>query len=273
MNQPIVDKSAAGFAYRTAGEPAAMPVVFLHGIGGGARAFDPQIAALAARYRAIAWDAPGYGATTLPPTATIAELSLALDRFLDAAEIANPVLVGHSLGGMLVQDFLARNPTRTRAAVLVATSPAFGRADGDWQKAFIASRLDPLDAGRTMSDLAVSLVAAMVGSQPAAEGIGIAIRCMAATPEATYRVAVKSLVGFDQRAALAQITVPTLSIAGEVDPNAPADMMRKMAAKIPGGRFVVIPGVGHLPNLERPVEFNQILMSFLASLPETEWPA
>ena len=109
--------------------------------------------------------------------------------------------------------------------------------------------------------------------QPAAEGIGIAIRCMAATPEATYRVAVKSLVGFDQRAALAQITVPTLSIAGEVDPNAPADMMRKMAAKIPGGRFVVIPGVGHLPNLERPVEFNQILMSFLASLPETEWPA
>ena len=65
-----------------------------------------------------------------------------------------PVLVGHSMGGMVAQTMLRRRPEAYAAAVLACTSPAFGNADGDFQKKFVADRLGPLDAGKTMADLA-----------------------------------------------------------------------------------------------------------------------
>ena len=66
--------------------------------------------------------------------------------------LEQPVLVGHSMGGMVVQTMLRRRPDGYRAAVLSCTSPAFGNPAGDFQKKFVADRLAPLDAGRTMAD-------------------------------------------------------------------------------------------------------------------------
>ena len=86
---------------------------------------------------------------------------------------------------------------------------------------------------------------------------------MSRVPAATYRSAIECLVTFDARAYLAEIAVPTLVVAGGADRNAPAPMMERMAAKIPGARYVEIEGAGHLANLERPDRFNEILMSFL----------
>jgi pimeloyl-ACP methyl ester carboxylesterase len=71
------------------------------------------------------------------------------------------------------------------------------------------------------------------------------------------------LVTFDRRDALTGISVPTLVLAGERDENAPADMMERMAAKIPGARFQVIPGAGHLAHFEQPMAFREALDGFL----------
>ena len=98
-----------------------------------------------------------------------------------------PVLVGHSIGGMIVQQLLANNPAFASAVVLAQTSPAFGKADGDWQKTFIDARLGPLDRGETMVSLAPSLVKELVGDDPDPRGMELARDCMAAVPEATYR--------------------------------------------------------------------------------------
>ena len=215
------------------------------------------------RYRAIAWDMPGYGGSAPLPAVSIASLADALQDFLQQVGATKPILVGHSIGGMIVQQLLANSPDIASAVVLAQTSPAFGKPDGDWQKSFIDARLGPLDRGETMVSLAPTLVKELVGDDPDAGGMVLARDCMAAVPEATYRATMLALMGFDQRDALKNIAVPTLVLSGSKDNNAPAPMMAKMATYIPQAKYVELEGVGHLANLERPGEFNAALDQFL----------
>ncbi len=251
------------FGYEAAGNPASRPLVFLHGIGGAARAWRGQLDAFKDRYRAIAWDMPGYGGSAPLPSVSIASLADALQDFLHQVTATKPILVGHSIGGMIVQQLLAKNPGIAGAVVLAQTSPAFGKPDGDWQKSFIAARLGPLDRGETMVSLAPTLVKELAGDDPDPSGMELARDCMASVPEATYRATMLALIGFDLRGALKNISVPTLLLSGSKDNNAPAPMMAKMANYIPTAVYVELEGVGHLANLERPGAFNAALDQFL----------
>jgi len=254
------------FTYEVTGAPAKTPLVFLHGIGGAARAWRGQLEAFAGRYRAIAWDMPGYGGSSPLPTVSIATLADALQDFLGQFGATKPILVGHSIGGMIVQQWLVKHPNTAAAVVLAQTSPAFGKADGDWQKSFIDARLGPLDRGETMVTLAPTLVKELVGDDPDASGIKLARDCMANVPEASYRASMLALLGFDQRQALKEIRIPTLVLSGSKDKNAPAPMMAKMARFIPSARYIELAGAGHLVNLERPTAFNAALDQFLTTV-------
>jgi 3-oxoadipate enol-lactonase len=258
-----IKTSNGRFGYEAAGDPGLPPLVFLHGIGGAARAWRGQLEFFGNRYRSIAWDMPGYGGSAPLPTVSIAALARALQDFLQQATTTKPILVGHSIGGMIVQQLLATTPDIAGAVVLAQTSPAFGKPDGDWQKSFIEARLGPLDRGETMVSLAPTLVRELVGDNPDPGGIELARDCMAAVPEATYRATMLALLGFDQRNALKSIAMPTLVLSGSKDNNAPAPMMAKMASYIPSATYVELEGVGHLANLERPGTFNAALESFL----------
>jgi len=251
------------FGYEAAGDLNLPPLVFLHGIGGAARAWRGQIEAFSDRYRAIAWDMPGYGGSVPLVSVSIAALASALRDFLRALDATKPILVGHSIGGMIVQQLLAENPDIASAVVLAQTSPAFGKPDGDWQKAFIDARLGPLDRGQSLAALAPTLVQELVGDDPDPDNMALARDCMAAVPEATYRATMRALIGFDLRHALKEITAPTLVLSGSKDNNAPAPMMAKMAGYIPSAKYVELDGVGHLANLERPLAFNAALDQFL----------
>jgi 3-oxoadipate enol-lactonase len=251
------------FGYEAAGDSAHPPLVFLHGIGGAARAWRAQLDHFGGRYRAIAWDMPGYGGSASLAAVSIASLADALRDFLQQVGATNPILVGHSIGGMIVQQLLATNPDIASATVLAQTSPAFGKPDGDWQKTFLDARLGPLDRGETMVSLAPALVKELVGDNPDTGGMDLARDCMASVPETTYRATMLALMGFDQRSALGNIAVPTLVLSGSKDRNAPAPMMAKMATYIPSARYVELEGAGHLVNLERPAAFNAALDQFL----------
>jgi len=251
------------FAYEAAGDAAKTPLVFLHGIGGAARAWRGQVDGFSDRCRAMAWDMPGYGGSTPLDSVSIATLADALQEFLVGIGATKPVLVGHSIGGMIVQQWLIKYPRQAAAVVLAQTSPAFGKAEGDWQKQFIEARLGPLDRGETMKSLAPTLVRELVGDDPDAAGMELARDCMGSVPEASYRAMMLALLGFDQRKALANIAVPTLVLSGSKDKNAPAPMMAKMATYIPASTYVELEGAGHLVNLERPEAFDAALDQFL----------
>jgi 3-oxoadipate enol-lactonase len=257
------------FAYEAAGDPAKTPLVFLHGIGGAARAWRGQIDGFSNRYYAMAWDMPGYGGSAPLDSVSIATLAEALQEFLQEIGAKKPVLVGHSIGGMIVQQWLIKHPRTAAAVVLAQTSPAFGKAEGDWQKQFIEARLGPLDRGETMKSLAPSLVKELVGDHPDAGGMEVARDCMGSVPEASYRAMMLALLGFDQRKALGDIAVPTLVLSGSKDKNAPAPMMAKMATYIPSSTYIELEGAGHLVNLERPEAFDAALDQFLKTIEVT----
>lgn len=245
-------------------------VVFIHGLGGGARLWDLQVKSFAAAgLRPLALDLPGYG--TRPPVSEMSfdQLVADVERSIDAAQLVRPVLVGHSMGGMVTQMALRRRPDGYAAAVLACTSPAFGNSSGEFQKKFVSDRLGPLDAGRTMADVARGLAVYAMGPGADPAGRALAIEAVAATPVETYRAAVHCLVDFDERANLPAIRIPVLCLAGERDPLAPPSVMERMAAKIPGARHVVLPGLGHFANLEAPAAFDAAVLGFLHHALET----
>lgn len=240
-------------------------VLMLHGIGGGHLAFAPQVESFASSgYRAVAWDMPGYGHSAPIEPYTFKGLAESCITLIEALGCEHVVLVGHSMGGMVAQEVVARRPERVSRLVLCGTSPAFGKPDGEWQQAFVAERTAPLQAGKTMAELAEVLVPQMIGPGALAEGVRLAQHCMGLVNPSTYRRALEALVTFDRRANLPHIHVPTLLLAGEHDRNAPPAVMKKMAQAIAGSTFLEMAGVGHLQNLEAPEAFDAAVLNFLA---------
>lgn len=241
-------------------------IVFLHGVGTDADSWAPQLEHFAAAgFRAIAWNLPGYGGSAALPVPSFEAMADALGDLLDELNIDRVDLVGHSFGGMVAQEFAVRHPQRLRTLTLSGTSPAFGRPDGEWQQKFVRERLAPIEAGKSMADLADGMVRSLAGPGPDESGMAIARRSIGQVPAETFAAGIRLLVTFDRRAALPHIAVPTLVLAGEHDSNAPLPMMEKMASRIPGAWFVKIPGAGHLANLERTAAFNTELQRFLAA--------
>ncbi|MEO7392185.1 MAG: alpha/beta hydrolase [Ramlibacter sp.] len=240
-------------------------VLMLHGIGGGHLAFAPQVETLASSgYRAVAWDMPGYGHSAPIEPYTFKGLAQSCIALIESLQCGDVTLVGHSMGGMVAQEVMARRPELVNKLVLCGTTASFGKPDGAWQREFIDQRTAPLDAGKDMGELAEILVPQMVGPGSLPEGVRLATVCMGRVPAATYRRALEALVTFDRRADLARIRVPTLLVAGEHDRNAPPAVMKKMADAIPRSTYITMPGIGHLQNLEAPDEFDGLLLNFLA---------
>ena len=241
------------------------PLVLLHGVGTDHRAFRPQSIRLARRFRILAWDMPGYGCS--PPIVPLdwSALADALARLLDKEKIDRAHILGHSIGGMVAQTFAVRHPGRIHSLILSATSPAFGRPDGDWQREFVRQRLAPLETGKTLADLAEATIGGLVGPKASKSAREFAQACMGQVPVAAFAAAIRLIVTFDGRADLPRIGCPTLVLAGACDTNAPAEMMEKMAGKIAGAKFVSLPDCGHLANLEDPGAFDAAVLAFLDS--------
>jgi pimeloyl-ACP methyl ester carboxylesterase len=212
---------------------------------------------------------PGYGHSAPIEPYTFKGLAQSCIDLIDALQCEHVVLLGHSMGGMVAQEVVARRPERVSRLILCGTSAAFGkRTDGRsadaWAQQFIAQRTAPLDAGQSMAEVAGRLVPQMVGPGSLPEGLRLAEHCMAGVPAATYRRALDCLVTFDRQAALGAIRAPTLLIGGEFDRVAAPAVMKQMAEAIPDARYAELKGIGHLMNLEAPDEFDALVLDFLA---------
>jgi pimeloyl-ACP methyl ester carboxylesterase len=239
-------------------------LLFLHGVGGGHAAWNRQVPYFAALgYRAHAWDQPGYGGTALVDPYDLEQVCGVLQRLIESLGGEPVVLVGHSMGGFVAQEAYARFPQLIRALVLGFTSPSFGGGSSEFVDKFIAARIGPLDEGCSMAEVAARLLPSMRGSKSQPEGVAHAERVMGAIPPATYRKAVQLLTTFDRRAQLPAITLPVLLVAGSEDRVAPANVMQRMAQKIPGAEFVLLEGCGHLGPMDQPEPFNEALRGFL----------
>ena len=241
-------------------------LVCLHGVGGNATAFEPQLETLSGQLQIWSLDLPGYGQTAPMAVMDWDGLTLGLKQFLDLHQLHQVHLLGHSFGGMLAQAFAARYPDYLSSLILYATSPAFGSSDGDFQKAFIAARVKPLDQGKSMGQLAPHMVDSLLAKGALPEVQKTAIECMSQVSASTYRQALKCITSFDNRHNLVFLKMPCLLVTGDEDKNTNAGMMKKFASKIQDSQFCVLSGAGHLANLEQADKFNLKVGEFIAQL-------
>ena len=241
-------------------------VLMLHGSGGNFRSFAPQVEALASvGFRGVSWNMPGYGQSA--PIEPYSFMGLAascvhlIEVLMADAPRRSVALVGHGMGGMLAQEVAVRRPDLVRHLVLVATAPAV--LAGDAYHRLITESLRWLDEGRDMAAIADTLLPRLVSPGALPEGVQLATYCQSLVHAATWRRALKTMQGFDRRAALGHIAAPSLLVAGEHDRVTPPDTLASMAQAIPGAQLLSLPGAGHLPHLEQPDAFDEALINFL----------
>lgn len=237
----------------------------LHGAFGAKEYWRAQVQALAqSGYRVVAWDAPGYGLSPLPEGFGIDLCAQALARLLEKEGGQRNVLFGHSMGGFIAQRAWVHARQRIHGYVLSATSAAFGKPDGDFQREFVRARVAPLDAGRTLPEHAPGMLRRMMADGAVGTSVDLLIATVSLMREDTFRAAVAAIATYEGRSILSELNVPVLCIAGELDATAPAAVMEKMAAKIAGSEFAMLPGVGHFGWAEAPDRFNSLVLDFLA---------
>ena len=257
----FIDVDERPIAWREAGPSTGDPVLFLHGLGGSRIAWDPQLAALSALgLRCAAWDMPGYGASApAPEPLTFDHLVAAVSVWMGTLEVPSAHIVGLSMGGMVAQHVALHDPDRVRSLALLDTSPAFGLDRSTTAHRWMEERLRPLREGATPASMAASSLRSIMALDATALAVQQAVDAMARIPSDGLAAAVRCLVTHDVRADLSRLRVPTLVMVGELDAETPPSYAEAIASSIQGARLEVIPGAGHITNLEAPDAVNRLL--------------
>lgn len=244
-------------------------VIFLHGIGGNHRNWEGQLEHFSRSHRAVAWDARGYGdSQDYEGPCRFEDMSEDLRRLMDQLQVGKAHLVGLSMGGRILMDFASRYPQRVQSLVLAASFPSFGQAlSAQQQEDYMRLRRQPLEEGKTFSDLAPALLDALLGPHASQAVRAHMLDSIQRLRPDSYLKTVQATLGFDRRRELALIEAPTLLVYGEHDRVVTPEQGRAVQAAIRHSRLVTAPGAGHLINLEAPDFFNQQVLRFINDHP------
>ncbi len=239
------------------------PLIFIHGIGSDADSFKNQIKKLGKNYFSVAINIPGYGKSTSIKNPSINKYSDIIYKFIVDNKFELPILVGHSLGGMIVQKIVIAHPKKFKACILIGTTARFGSSDPNWQRNFINSRLKPFNEGKTMEEVALISISNIVSKNTNKAKINLAANNMKKINVESYKSAIKSLINFNVSKNLYKIVIPTLLRSGDEDILAPPKTMKKMHDKIKNSEFLILKDCGHLINVEKSEELNKIILNFI----------
>lgn len=249
-------------SYEIHGREGAPWLVLSHSLACSVRMWDPQIEALKADYRVLAYDTRGHGATEATPGAYTLDL-LADDLFalLKALNVDKPHFCGLSMGGMIGQTFALRYPGALRSLALADTTSRYpAEAAPVWAERIRTAEtqgMEPL----AQPTLERWFTEPFRRAHPAT--VDAVRRLIVSTPVAGYAGCCHALPKINLSARLKDIRCPILVIVGAEDPGTPVSMAREIHENAPGSKLVVLPQAAHLANLEQPAAFTRALEEFL----------
>jgi pimeloyl-ACP methyl ester carboxylesterase len=267
---PLADVNGARLYYELAGEGPAVTFVH-HGIV-DSRVWDPQWEVFAERYRVLRYDLRGFGRSSLPGGAYTDVDDLA--ALLRAVGIERTALVGASMGSRVAFELALTDPDRVDALV-IAPPGGYGAGDSEEIHRYAEAEEGALERGDVDAAVAVN-----VDFWAAGPSRGLAD----VEPEVARRVAEMQRQAFeiqlpadaaedpprperpfpeDLGDRLAEVRSPTLVIVGDEDASVIRETADRIAAEVAGSEVVELHGAAHVPNLERPEEFNRNALAFL----------
>jgi len=249
-------------AFTASGEGDA--ICFLHGLGSTKESWSGQIEHFAHRYKAVAWDARGYGDSDdyAGDLRFCEDYNSDLEALLDKLDIERAHLVGLSMGGFIAQNFYFMYPGRVRSLVLANSFPEFDALGVAAVERFRAARLAPLLNGAEPRDLAAASAEFLLAPHASDFARTTLISTLSGLRRESYVKSIKGLLAQSAVGTLAEISVPTLIITGAYDRLCPPSLGEEMAGRIPSSELVTLATAGHLSNIEDPIGFNNALDEF-----------
>jgi len=239
--------------------------VFLHGIGGNRTNWREQVSALSGRYRAVAVDIRGWGGSDdYDGKLSVDDMEADVLRVLDHFGAARAHVVGLSMGGLVAQHLWFRHPGRVRSLTLCDTSPGLTQSHSREElEEFLRLRQKPLLEGKTPAEIAPGVARTLAGSAATPRSMQRLIESLSALHVQSYLKALEAVTYHTPVGDIASITAPCLLMVGAEDKLTPPAISAGMQQRIAGSRLVVLPGAGHLSNIEAPDAFNAALLQFL----------
>ena len=262
--QSVALATGVTLPYVEQGDPAGVPVVFLHGLSDSWRSFDPVLPFLPASMRAFAVSQRGHGDAGRPPHGYHPrDFAADVAAFLDSQELESAVVAGHSMGSTIALRFALDYPERTRglipmgALVRYAVNPVIT----EFWETVVSVLDDPIDP-RVAREFQESTLAQPI--PPAFLETVVAESLKA--PARVWRDALSGLLDDEHVGRLVRIAAPTLLVWGDRDAFVPENDQNALLATIAGSRLVVYRGAGHAVHWEEPARFAADLTAFVAGL-------
>jgi pimeloyl-ACP methyl ester carboxylesterase len=246
-------------AYERAGEGP--PIVFVHGAAVDSRMWQPQLAGLADEFTVVAWDEPGAGGSSdVPASFVLADYAGCLAALIDALELGPAHVAGLSWGGSVAQELYRHHPELVATLVLADTYAGW---KGSLSEEEVRTRVEGVRQMCAVENhLFDPTLPGLFAGDPPAEFVSLLEEMAADVRPESMRTALLVMAEVDQRDLLPRIAVPTLLIWGELDARSPLSVARQLEHAIPDTKLVVIPGAGHMTNLEQPEAFNDAIREF-----------
>ena len=260
MSDHEISRSGATLHARVEGIAAvnAPTVVFANSLGTDMRLWDAILPLLPDSLRTVRFDKRGHGRSSVPPAPyTMADLVSDAEAVGDELGVRDCVFVGCSIGGMIAQGLAGKRPDIVGAAVLSNTAARIGTPQL-WADRVSAVREHGIEA------LADGIIERWF-TRPFRESGAVRPwrALLVSTPVEGYAGCCEAIAGADLHATAAALRLPVLGIAGSEDGATSPDLVRGTIDAIPGARYQMIRQAGHLPCVEKPEEFADLLTAFL----------
>lgn len=249
--------------HQVIGRPGAPALVFNNSLGSDFRIWQDVAPAFTDRFRVVLYDKRGHGLSDAPPAPyTMDDHTDDLLALLDHLRIESASLVGLSVGGMIAQRAALRAPERVSALVLCCTAAKIGTPE------LWAERIGAVERGG-IEPIAESVLQRWFTPDFHAarrDEVSGWRNMLVRTPSHGYAATCAAIRDADLRRDADKIAAPTLCVAGDQDGSTPPDVVRGTASLIPGARFELIDGCGHIPCVEKPAVLTHLIQRHLQEI-------
>jgi pimeloyl-ACP methyl ester carboxylesterase len=226
----------------------------------------PQLIALADEFTVVAWDEPGAGRSSdVPADFGLADYASCLAAVIAAVGLGPAHVAGLSWGGTVVQELYRQHPELVATLILMG---AYAGWKGSLPADEVAARLE---GGRQMlaapAEAFDPTLPGLFAGEPPAAFVPLLEEIAADVRADSLKTELSLMAEADQRELLPRIAVPTLLIWGELDARSPLGVARQFQDAIPATQLIVIPGAGHVSQLERPGQVNEAIRTFCRAHP------